>query len=49
MSLKAVDTLNNLQQWFLANQVGNKELYVIGIFIVLILMRISVVGRFGLL
>ena len=48
MSLKAVTTLNELRHWFLLNQVSNKELYVIGILIVLSLLIAVFTKRFGI-
>ena len=48
MNLEAVTTLNDLQQWFLLNQVSNKELYVIGIFIVLILTVAVISKKLGI-
>ena len=48
MGLDAVTSLPELRQWFLLNQVSNKELYVIGVLITLALLVAVFTKKFGI-
>ncbi|GAB6137560.1 cation:proton antiporter [Halanaerobaculum tunisiense] len=46
MKLESVQTLYELQHWILSNQVSNKALYIIGLFVVLALFIVLVTKKF---